>query len=82
MIHDDIQTLTEKEVATALRCSTAALRRMRREGRGPQFTRVGRLVRYPADWLRDYINQQRGDRKQENGFAQLLEEHGGRRVER
>jgi len=41
-----MQTLTESEVAHALKCTKAALRRWRREGRGPRFIRIGRLVRY------------------------------------
>src|SRR5438552_12319196 len=52
----NMQTLTEKDVATLLRCSVACLRRMRREGRGPRWTRIGRLVRYPELWLQDYLN--------------------------
>ena len=40
-------TLTEIEVAEIFKCSSAALRRMRREKRGPRFIHVGRLVRYP-----------------------------------
>ena len=39
-------TLTEPEVAKLLKCTPAALRRMRREKRGPRFIYVGRLVRY------------------------------------
>lgn len=51
-----MQMLTEREVAVLLRCSVAGLRRMRREQRGPRWTRVGsRLVRYPQEWLRDYL---------------------------
>ncbi len=47
----------EREAAKLLGCSVALLRRMRREGRGPQFTRIGRLVRYPEDWLYQYIEE-------------------------
>ncbi len=52
-----IQTFTETELAQGLRCSRAALRKMRREHRGPRWTRVGRLVRYPAEWVHDYLKQ-------------------------
>lgn len=51
---NDLMTTTE--VATVLGVSVAALRRWRREGTGPQWLRIGRLVRYsPAaveEWLR------------------------------
>lgn len=48
-------TLDEHQVAEFLGCSVALLRRMRREGRGPKFTRIGRLVRYREDWLSQCI---------------------------
>lgn len=65
-------TLTEREVAELLRCSGACLRRMRREGRGPRWTRVGRLVRYPELWLREFIERNANSGRQE--VAQELNE--------
>lgn len=53
----NLQTLTERETAAVLKCSSAALRRMRAERRGPRFARVGRLVRYPTAWLIEYIEK-------------------------
>lgn len=50
-----LTTLTEKEVAEVLQCSVACLRRMRREGRGPKWTKVGRLVRYSEHWVTEYL---------------------------
>jgi helix-turn-helix protein len=47
--------LTEQELATLWRISPAALRRMRREGRGPRWTRIGRLIRYPVGWLHEFL---------------------------
>jgi hypothetical protein len=47
----------DKKAAEKLDCSVALLRRMRREGRGPRFTRIGRLVRYSDDWLLEYIQK-------------------------
>ena len=38
--------VTEGEAARLLSVSRAALRRWRREGRGPEFTRLERCVRY------------------------------------
>src|SRR4051812_42834045 len=55
---DLMQTLTERDLAKFLRCSVACLRRMRREGRGPRWTRIGRLVRYPESWVQEYLNSQ------------------------
>lgn len=40
------QMLDEVQVARVLAVSIAALRRWRREGRGPIFTRLERCVRY------------------------------------
>jgi len=40
------QMLDETEVARVLAVSVAALRRWRREGRGPRFARLERCVRY------------------------------------
>lgn len=44
--HPDLQMLTDVELARAAKCTPAALRRMRREGRGPAYVKLGRLVRY------------------------------------
>jgi len=38
--------MTERQVAEALNCTVSALRRWRRDGRGPRFVHIGRLVRY------------------------------------
>jgi helix-turn-helix protein len=40
------QMLSERQAANILAVSIAALRKWRREGRGPQFTRLERCVRY------------------------------------
>lgn len=40
------QMLSEKQAARMLAVSVAALRKWRRERRGPQFTRLERCVRY------------------------------------
>jgi hypothetical protein len=57
---ETIETLTERDLAAMLRCTASALRRMRREGRGPRWTRVGRLVRYPRPWVQDWIEGNEG----------------------
>lgn len=53
-----MQTFTEADLAKLLRCSVACLRRMRREGRGPRWTRIGRLVRYPEPWVLEYLESE------------------------
>lgn len=55
-----LSALTEYELAEAWSMSPAALRRMRREGRGPRWTRIGRLVRYPVEWLHEFLEARAG----------------------
>jgi hypothetical protein len=45
----------EEEAACMLSASRAALRRWRREGRGPQFTRLERCVRYEIRAIENFI---------------------------
>jgi predicted site-specific integrase-resolvase len=53
---DDI--LTEAEAAAWLRVKIFTLRKWRREGRGPPYSRCGgRLIRYAADDLTDWIGR-------------------------
>jgi hypothetical protein len=49
------QMLNERQVAHALAVSVAALRRWRREGRGPEFTRVERCIRYDMRALERFL---------------------------
>lgn len=44
--------LTEKEVAKQIKVSLASLRRWRLLQRGPRFIKVGALVRYRAEDLK------------------------------
>jgi hypothetical protein len=44
----DVTYLTSYETARLIKFSAAALRKWRREGRGPPFIRVGRQIRYVA----------------------------------
>ncbi len=48
---------SEKDVARQLNCTVSALRRWRREGRGPLFVKIERLVRYRQEDIEDFINQ-------------------------
>ena len=49
--------LTDQQVADWLNCKRSALCRWRREGRGPNFVKLGRLVRYRPEDVEDFINQ-------------------------
>ena len=55
-----MKTYRENEVARMLNCSRATLRRMRREHRGPRWTRVGRMIRYPDEWMTEYVERHAG----------------------
>jgi subtilase family serine protease len=49
------QLLNEQETAKILAVSIAALRRWRRERRGPSFVRCERCVRYALDELSRFV---------------------------
>ena len=65
----------ERGAAQFLNCSKALLRRMRREKRGPRWTRIGKLVRYPAHWLADYIEAHANEtEKPLNGIERIQQQ--------
>jgi predicted DNA-binding transcriptional regulator AlpA len=47
--------LTEADVARQIGVSVAGLRKWRRQGTGPKFMRLGRLVRYSARELEAWL---------------------------
>ncbi len=56
-----LRMYTEHEVSEILQVSLSQLRkwrmaRNRRQGVGPPFRKIGRLVRYPEQGLQEYIN--------------------------
>lgn len=53
MLEEDV--LTETEAARQLRVSISGMRKWRREGSGPRFIRIGRLVRYAGDDIREWL---------------------------
>ena len=56
---DELQLLSERQTARTLTVSTATLRHWRATGQGPPWIRLGkRLVRYPSDKLREWIERQ------------------------
>lgn len=50
-----LKLVTETEAARILAVSTAALRRWRRERRGPEFVHVERCVRYSVQAIESYL---------------------------
>ena len=49
------QLLNEQQAAKVMGCSVALLRKLRSVGGGPTIVKLGRLVRYPLEDLRDFI---------------------------
>jgi predicted DNA-binding transcriptional regulator AlpA len=63
-----VELLTEREVAAALRVSRAALRFWRARGGGPPWVRIGdRLIRYEVAALREWIENRAGVRAGQSG---------------
>ncbi len=51
------QNFTTKETAQILNVSVAWLERQRWLGTGPKYTKVGRSVRYPDTFLKEYLQR-------------------------
>jgi predicted DNA-binding transcriptional regulator AlpA len=47
--------LDDNELAAVMGRSRSRIQKDRLEGRGPPFVKIGRLVRYRADDVRDYL---------------------------
>ena len=58
--------LTEKATARTLSVSLAALRKWRRQRRGPPFVKVEGCIRYDTDDLRRYLTQRTELRSHDN----------------
>lgn len=57
-MHSDVpQILREREAAKRLGVSAAALRRWRREHRGPAFVRIERCVGYRVADLEEFLSR-------------------------
>jgi hypothetical protein len=65
----DAQALvaTEKEAAAMYNVTPAAMRKWRREGRGPAWVHLGRCVRYPVAGLQAHLEQCAKGGKQAEG---------------
>lgn len=57
MDHGD-SAISESEVARRADVSIAALRKWRREGKGPRFLKLGKLVRYMVGNVDAWLNSQ------------------------
>ena len=55
--HAPFQLLNERQAARIMAVSVSALRRWRREGRGPQFTHLERCVRYDIRAIERFLVQ-------------------------
>lgn len=52
--------LCEQEVAAIMRLSITTLWRWRRDGTGPKFQRIGRLIRYRQEDVQSWIDSRPG----------------------
>jgi hypothetical protein len=57
------QMVSEKQAAIILAVSTAALRRWRREKRGPEFTRLERCIRYDIKSIEAWLAENSSSNK-------------------
>ena len=58
-MNPEMRVVREWEAAKLMAVSTAALRRWRREGRGPKYIRMERCVGYLTTDLESYLRNQR-----------------------
>ena len=55
---EGVRAINESELARQANISTAVLRKWRREGKGPRFVKLGRLVRYLARDVDAWLDEQ------------------------
>lgn len=69
------QMLDEVQVARVLAVSIAALRRWCREGRGPEFARLGRCIRYNVKSIECWLAENSsGNKKASDSQSAAMEE--------
>lgn len=59
--YDGVQgarAINESELARQANISTAVLRKWRREGKGPRFVKLGRLIRYLVKDVEVWLDEQ------------------------
>jgi predicted DNA-binding transcriptional regulator AlpA len=52
-----MQLLTEKQLVERLNISASMARKMRAEGTGPDYVKIGSSIRYPQTSLDDYLRE-------------------------
>jgi hypothetical protein len=67
-----VQLLTELETSGILKCTVAALRRWRRERRGPRFVKLGRLIRYSQTDLESFVERNTQNVQEKRKLASIL----------
>ncbi len=67
--------LTEFQTAQLLSISVSGLRKWRRKGCGPQFVRLGRLIRYRVVDIELWLDGHAVARSMEQGSSRLLPEN-------
>jgi predicted DNA-binding transcriptional regulator AlpA len=55
----DSNVLNERQAANMLGCSVALMRKWRRLGKGPSYSRIGRLVRYQHEDIDEFLEANR-----------------------
>ena len=65
-----VNTMTEFEVAQALRCSKAVLRKWRAAGKGPRYSKIGRMVRYPSQSVQEFLTAHMVGAVEQTGITQ------------
>lgn len=53
--HNSLLLLNEKEAASRMAVSKGLLRKWRRLGKGPEFVRLGRAVRYSLASIEEFL---------------------------
>ena len=59
----------ENEAAQYLSISLSTIRRRRRAGTGPEFYRIGKVIRYRREALEDYIKLNTGQKNRNTPYA-------------
>jgi predicted DNA-binding transcriptional regulator AlpA len=57
---EELEVMSEQTLEKILKLRPGALRRMRREGRGPTYCRVGRLIRYRRSAVEAWLKATEG----------------------
>ena len=53
------ENLSEEDTGTALEVKIPTLRNWRSQGKGPDYIKIGRSIKYPVDGIRDFLTKKR-----------------------